>query len=178
MGELVNEFLDSQYSASPAPTNSADISIARFGSYVRSGATSSNAIGGANWVNDLTNDALNPPYSFSGVISEVIVFDRKLTETERQSVYSYLARKYRLDSALPDSFTDSHYGAYAVGATYWQVEHHPNNKGLSTIPAGTDFGGITLEDFFSLPEQIYKSKGSPLANGTTLGSDTYTVIGE
>lgn len=177
MGELVNETLDSQYSADVDPLNSSDISIGRFGAFVRSTASSTNSAGSANWISDLTNDSLNPPYSFAGVISEVIVFDRKLTDVERQNVYGYLARKYRMDTKLPDSFKVAHTGVYYSGGTYWQIEHHPNTQGLSGIPSGVEFGGVSLENFFSLPQQVYRSIGSPMPGGTTLSGDTYNNIG-
>jgi hypothetical protein len=177
MGELVNETLDSQYSADVDPLNSSDISIGRFGAFVRSTASSTNSAGSANWVSDLTNNTTNPPYSFAGVISEVIVFDRKLTEVERQNVYGYLARKYRMDSKLPDAFKASHSGVYYSGATYWQIEHHPNTQGLSAIPSGVCFANISLRNFLSLPQQTYRSIGSPLVDGTTLSGDTYNNIG-
>lgn len=173
MSELVDPIFDSQYAADVDPKSTAPISIARFGSFVRTTATSSNPEGGASWISDLTNDTINPPYSFAGVISEVIVFNRKLSELERQQVYGYLAQKYRLDSVLSDDLKYAHHGVYGSGATYWQIEPHPNTKGLTGIPQNTSISDIILEEFFSLPEQVYKSSGTKLPDGTVLGSDTY-----
>lgn len=177
MSELVDPIFDSQYAADVDPKTTVPISIGRLGSFVRTTATSTNTVGGASWIGDLTNDTINSPYSFAGVISEVIVFDRKLTEVERQNVYGYLARKYRMDNRLPDGFKVAHTGVYYSGATYWQIEHHPNTQGLTAIQSGIDFGGITLRNFFSLPQQVYRSIGSPVPGGTTLSGDTYNNLG-
>jgi len=126
------------------------------------------------WISASTGNA------FRGVINEVIVFDRALSESERQEVYGYLSRKYRdLESKLPDSYTRSHPSSYSLdlGLTYWNIEHHPNTKNTTTIPAGICFGGVTLSKFFKLPDAIYKSSGTRLEDGTILSGDTYSNVG-
>lgn len=163
------------YVASEEQYNASDILIGRIGCHISAGATGSGTPGSQAWINSVL--ANTPSYSFGGIIHEVIVFDRKLTELERQQVYSYLSKKYKLDTTLPDSFRTSHHSAFSHGYTYWQIENHPNTKGISAISEGADFGGITLGDFFSLPTQVYRSSGTVMPDGTVLGTDTYTDIG-
>lgn len=116
------------------------------------------------------------PYSFQGVINELIIFNRKLEEPERQNVYGYLAKKYKLDSKLPDSFYASHPSTYALGLTYWAISPHPNTLGLSSITASIPFGGITLEKFYNMPYKLYKSIGTRLPSGSTAEVDKYDTI--
>jgi hypothetical protein len=159
---------------SPVPTCGVIIDIGRFGSYHRNDLVSSGTIGSAAWI---ATAITNTPYGFRGVLNEVIVFNRKLQETERQEVYGYLARKYKMDTKLPNSYTRSHPSAYALGLTYWNIEHHPNTKGITGLSAGISFGDIALQNFFTLPDRIYKSKGTILADYTVQTTDTYTDVG-
>lgn len=171
---MPDEFLPQQenlFSAGPDQYSPSDIVIGRIGANISAVATGSGVTGTQAWINTVL--ANTPSYSFAGVIHEIIVFDRKLTETERQNVYGYLSKKYKLTDSLPDSFTSSHPSAELVGLTYWSINHHPNSKGLRDIPTNTQFGGITLEKFFHLPDQVYKSEGTRLPNGTVLTGDTY-----
>jgi hypothetical protein len=163
------------YAASEEQYNASDILIGRIGCHISAGATGSGTPGSQAWINSVL--ANTPSYSFGGVIHEVIVFDRKLSETERQQMYGYLARKYRADRILPDEFKSAHTATYYSGATYWQIEHHPNTQGITGIDENIDFGGVRIGNFLSLPQQIYKSKGSQQADGTTLSNDTYTLYG-
>jgi hypothetical protein len=174
--ELIDNADESLFAAGEEVYNSASVTLSRFGAYVRETATSSNAVGTANWISDLINPTTNPTNSFSGVIHEVLVFDRKLSETERQSVYSYLSKKYKLTDSLPDSFVSSHPSAELAGLTYWSIKHHPNSRGLGDIPTSTPFSNIPLEAFFHLPDQVYKSEGTQLQNGTVLTGDTYGAV--
>jgi len=175
--EIVDPDDESQFPAAPEQYNSAPITISRFGAYVRSTAESTSSSPVSSWVNDLTNNTTNPSFSFSGVLSEVIVFDRKLNETERQQVYAYLSQKYNLNERLPKSFDQSRNSAYQAGLTFWDVENHPNKKNLDELPFVCEFSGLTLQSFFSIPDLVYKSVGTRLADGTTLSGDTYTNIG-
>ena len=165
-------------SESPFPVSGVTMSIGRFGSLLRStlSADSSLVFGSQAWVNAALTNA---SYGFEGVIYEVIVYDRKLSETERQGVYAYLTRKYAtlLETKMPDAFRLSHPSAFAHGITYWDIENHPNNKNLSTIPFGSEFSGIPLLRFFALPDSIYNSSGTVLSDGTVLNNDTYTNVG-
>lgn len=173
---MSEEFPTSQESAFAAPQeqyNSAPIDLARMGAYVRLNAESTQTAPNATWVNDLTNNTTNPSFSFAGVVSEVIVFNRKLSEEERQIVYGYLSRKYALEAKMPDAFKTSHNSAYLAGLSYWGIQPHPNTNGLDTIPKGAEFSGITLNRFFAMNETVYKSAGTRLSDGTVLGSDTY-----
>jgi hypothetical protein len=144
------------------------------GGYIRSTAVSGETFGSSAWITELKT---NTPYNFMGVLYEVLVFDRKLQDGERQSVYGYLSRKYKMDAKLPDTYHISHNSAYGVGTTYWVIDHHPNTRNLTTIPSGISFSGITLSNFVSLPYNTYKSEGTVLSNGTVLSGDTYSNIG-
>ena len=174
MADIVTE---TDYAAPAEQYSSAPVSLGRFGAYVRGELGSTAAAANTDFVAHAKSDTDNPSYSFAGVLHEVIVFNRKLTEVERQQVYQYLSYKYNLSETLPDSFAKSHNSAYTAGLTYWDIEHHPNTQGLSTIPAGICFGGITLQEFFTFPDSLYKSAGTVLADGTVLGGDTYSNIG-
>ena len=111
-------------------------------------------------------------------LCEVIVFNRKLSEYERQAVYGYLSVKYSdLETKLPDKYYRSHTSTYEKGTTYWVVESHPNTKNISGLPFGSEFSGLTLANFFGLPNLIYKSAGTVLADGTLLAGDTYGNVG-
>jgi hypothetical protein len=151
---------------SETPVSGVTVGIGRFGGYIKTTASIANTTVGSNaWVSEATSD-LN--YGFYGVLNEVIVFNRKLQETERQEVYGYLSRKYSMDTKLPNSYTRSHPSAYSVGLTFWNIEHHPNTKGITGLSAGISFGSIALQNFFTLPDRIYNSVG---------GNDTYTDVG-
>lgn len=164
---------ESQFAAPFEQYNSAPIDLARMGTYVQLNARSTQTAPNTTWVNDLTNNTTNPSFSFAGVVSEVIVFNRKLSEEERQIVYGYLSRKYALETKMPDAFKTSHNSAYLAGISYWGIQPHPNTNGLDTIPKGAEFSGITLNKFFAMNETVYKSAGTRLSDGTVLGSDTY-----
>ena len=171
-GLYVNDVLSGASTNAPIGfTFDLPIILGRMGSYIRGNATSSSGgifatVGTTAWAQQ-TNPTT---YSFNGVINEVLVFNRKLEETERQNVYGYLSRKYKLDAKLPDSFYASHPSTQVYGVTYWAINPHPNSYGLSSIPFGTPFYGITLQKFYSLPYQYYR--------GSTLPSefDTYDTI--
>lgn len=164
---------DLPYAAPPVQINTAEVVLGRLGGNVRLTANSDSVVGSSNWVSDLTSGVTNPPMSFAGVVSEVIVFNRKLSEEERQIVYGYLSRKYALETKMPDAFKTSHNSAYLAGISYWGIQPHPNTNGLDTIPKGAEFSGITLNRFFAMNETVYKSAGTRLSDGTVLGSDTY-----
>ena len=154
------------------------ISFGRFGGFVWGDDTTpavSGTVGSSTWLTNVLGSVLD--YSFSGVINEVIVYNRKLTEVERQAVYSYLSRKYRdLERNLPTSYRTSRYSAYPLGISFWNIEQHPNTKNLNTITKGSEFSGIVLQNFFGMPSTIYKSLGTPKADGTTFASDTYDTV--
>ena len=163
--------LEKTFAAGSDQYSASDIVIGRIGANISAGATGSGVTGSQAWINSvLTN---TPSYSFAGVIHEIIAFDRKLDETERNRVYTYLSKKYgqTLESRLPAGFRAAHPSTTPYGVTYWDIENHPNNKNLSTIPFGSEFSGITLQEFFSLPDYLYQSSG-PLSSG-----DTYSNIG-
>jgi hypothetical protein len=165
----------SPYTAmSETPVCGVTVDIGRFGGFIKTTMNSANTVGSAAWVSSALTDYY---YGFRGVINEVIVFNRKLQETERQEVYGYLARKYSMDTKLPNSYTRSHPSAYSMGLTYWNIEHHPNTKGITGLSAGISFGSIALQNFFTLPDRIYKSKGTILADYTVQTTDTYTDVG-
>jgi hypothetical protein len=164
-----------QQTLSETPVCGVTVDIGRFGGYIKHLVVVNNGIAGSSaWVGGATSD---DSFGFYGVVNEVIVFSRKLQETERQEVYGYLARKYKLDTKLPDSYSRSHPSAYLLGLNYWTIEHHPNTKGITGLPSGVSFGAIALQDFFNMPDTIYKSEGTVVGDGTVLTSDTYTKIG-
>jgi hypothetical protein len=163
------------FAASSVQYNASDIVLGRMGSNVVAGLTGTGTVGSQAWINSVQTNTASQ--SFGGVIHEVIVFDRKLTETERQEVYGYLARKYKLDSNLPNSFARSHPSTHVLGLTYWAIEHHPNTKGITGLSGDISFGDIALRNFFTFPDRIYKSAGTILSDQTVLGNDTYTDVG-
>lgn len=167
---------DGLNSASPTPVSGFTLDIGRFGAFHRTTVTSSssNVFGSTVWIRGATGNA---PFGFRGVINEVIVFNRKLEETERQEVYGYLSRKYKLDTKLPNAYQASHPSAYVMGLTYWNIEHHPNTKGITGLQTGVSFGNIVLQNFFSFPDSLYKSEGTVLSDGTVLTGDTYSNVG-
>ena len=161
--------LENGYAAAPDQYNSADIVVGRIGSNISPAATGSGTVGSAAWIASILQNTTS--YSFTGVISEVLVFDRKLTEEERQEVYGYLSRKYGMDTKLPDTYAASHPSAYALGLTFWNIEHHPNTKGIAGLWQNLSFGDIVLEDFSLFPDGTYKSTGN------VLSEDTYGSVG-
>jgi len=82
-----------------------------------------------------------------------------------------------MDTKLPDAYQASHPSAYMMGLTYWNIEHHPNTKGITGLEAGVSFGNIVLQNFFSFPDSLYKSEGTVLSDGTVLTGDTYSNVG-
>ena len=168
-GDVFLPQLENGYAAAPDQYNSADIVVGRIGSNISAGATGSGTVGSAAWIASILQNTTS--YSFTGVISEVLVFDRKLSEIERQEVYGYLSRKYSMDTKLPDTYAASHPSAYARGLTYWNIEHHPNTKGIPGLWQGISFGNIVLEDFSLFPDSTYKSTGNALS------ADTYNNVG-
>lgn len=168
-GDVFLPQLENGYAAAPDQYNSADIVVGRIGSNISAGATGSGTVGSAAWIASILQNTTS--YSFTGVISEVLVFDRKLSESERQEVYGYLSRKYGMDTKLPDTYAASHPSAYARGLTYWNIEHHPNTKGIPGLWQGLSFGNIKLEDFSLFPDSTYKSTGN------VLSADTYNNVG-
>lgn len=165
------------FAANPVQINSADILIGRIGCNVSAGLTGSGVTGSSSWITSVQTNT--PPHSFAGVISEIIVFDRKLDPDQRDIVYGYLARKYgaTLSSALPNSMENVRPSAYNAGLTYWNIEHHPNSKDRGDISRGSEFSGIKIDDFSSIAETTYKSEGTRLYDGTVLSGDTYDNIG-
>ena len=168
-GDVFLPQLENGYAAAPDQYNSADIVVGRIGSNISASATGSGTRGSAAWIASILQNTTS--YSFTGVISEVLVFDRKLSEIERQEVYGYLSRKYGMDTKLPDTYAASHPSAYSRGLTYWNIEHHPNTKGIPGLWQGLSFGNIVLEDFSLFPDSTYKSTGN------VLSADTYNNVG-
>lgn len=174
--ELIRPDEEFQYTAEADPVNASLIELSRIGAYVRTTANSTNTPGSATFVNDLTTHATNNSFSFSGVVSEVIVFDRKLSSEEREVVYSYLSKKYRLENRLPDAFPAADPSAATVNQSYWSIENHPNTKQRKEIPVGSEFTGVSLSGMLRLPTTIYKSAGTVTYDGTVLAGDTYDTI--
>ena len=168
-GDVFLPQLENGYAAAPDQYNSADIVVGRIGSNISPAASGSGTVGSAAWIASILQNTTS--YSFTGVISEVLVFDRKLSEIERQEVYGYLSRKYSMDTKLPDTYAASHPSAYARGLTFWNIEHHPNTKGIPGLWQGLSFGNIVLEDFSLFPDSTYKSTGN------VLSADTYNNVG-
>ena len=168
-GDVFLPQLENGYAAASDQYNSADIVVGRIGSNISPAATGSGTVGSAAWIASILQNTTS--YSFTGVISEVLVFDRKLSEIERQEVYGYLSRKYGMDTKLPDTYAASHPSAYARGLTYWNIEHHPNTKGIPGLWQDLSFGNIVLEDFSLFPDGTYKSTGNDISE------DTYGSVG-
>ena len=146
------------------------VDIGRFGGYVKPEFTSINIVNTAAWIAGAT---ANPGYGFTGVINEVIVYNRKLTELERQMVYGYLSRKYKMDDILPATYESVHRSAKVIKAPFWTIKTHPT--------PGISFSGITLNDFFKSEILAVRSNPSPLATSgydftNQYTSDTVTAI--
>lgn len=171
-----NSDISSPYPAlSETPVSGVTVGIGRFGGYINTTVSITDTTVGSNaWVYGATSGT---NLGFYGVLNEVIVFNRKLQETERQQVYGYLSRKYKMDAKLPDNYLESHASAYGLGLTFWNIEHHPNTKDITGLNNGISFGNIVLQNFFSLPDRLYKSEGTVLSNGTVLTGDTYSNVG-
>ena len=89
------------------------------------------------------------PYGFPGVIHEVIIFDRKLKEAERQVVYGYLSSKYTLSDVVPNDFRLSHNGSSILGTTFWEIQPHPS--------PGFLFGDVSIGSFINTQTSEYES---------------------
>jgi hypothetical protein len=87
-------------------------------------------VGSTAWNESVNADT---PYGFNGIINEIVVFNRKLKENERQTVYGYLSKKYSLSDALPNLFSLSHPEAQRVGDQFWEIKHHPNTTSLTSV---------------------------------------------
>ncbi len=113
---------------------------------------------------------------FKGTIFEILVFERKLEEYERQEIYGYLSRKYKLLDSLPDSFSLSRPSASVLGTTWWNISSHPNSRGLDqykqSVVLGASFGVIQIKDFLDMPSQYYSSGRTLFSSGVSVG-DTY-----
>jgi hypothetical protein len=173
--------VQSEGSDTPTVAYNGRVKLASFNTYVRpntggaAAAPSGGPIGSQAFVNAVLTDT---GYNGGVLLCEVIVFNRKLSEYERQAVYGYLSRKYSdLETKLPDKYYRSHTSTYEQGTTYWVVESHPNTKNISGLPFGSEFSGLTLANFFGLADLIYKSAGTVLADGTLLAGDTYSNVG-
>jgi len=183
-GDLANQYSRStgigvvDYSgtrvADPIIYQGGTFDVSRIGSYNRRPFVSGGPDGSSRFVSLGLN---NTPYSWIGTVFEILVFDRKLSETERQTVYGYLSRKYKLEPYLPDSYILSHPSTYQYGTTYWNIANHPNTRSFTGIPPGTNMGGITISAFLEMPTTVYKSAGTRLASGAVLAGDTYDTIG-
>jgi hypothetical protein len=171
----------SNFAASEVSYNGATLDIGQFGAFCLPvlDAPYSNSTASANFVAAALG---NTPYSFKGVIYEILVYDRVLDQSERLLVYSYLSRKYRLEASLGQFFEGAGFGCYpaavAAGYPYWYISKHPNTAGSRSVPIGISMGNITIQALLSLYGLIYKSEGTRLANGTVLTQDTYDTLGE
>ncbi|WP_341183255.1 S-layer homology domain-containing protein [Paenibacillus sp. FSL H7-0756] len=102
---------------------------------------------------------------FNGSISEVIVFNKKLSETERHKVNSYLALKYGLtlknaSGQLIDYVTSDH--AAGQTSTMWTAA---NNQGY-----GTRITGIGRDDKGALNQKQSKSQDNGANLAISLGA--------
>jgi hypothetical protein len=171
----------SNFAASEVSYNGATLDIGQFGAFCLPvlDAPYSDSTASANFV---AAALANTPYSFKGVIYEILVYDRVLDQSERLLVYSYLSRKYRLEASLGQFFEGAGFGCYpaavAAGYPYWYIAKHPNTAGSRSVPRGISMGNITIQALLSLYGLVYKSAGTRLANGTVLTEDTYDTLGE
>jgi len=165
------------FAANEVSYNINSFSIGRFGAYCLPvlDAPWSDSTDSSSFV---ASALLNPSYSFSGVIYEVIIYDRVLAETERQIIYSYLSRKYRVETVMPSVYVSSRPSAFGVTSGYWNIAKHPNKSGSSKIPFGVSLGAISIEDFDAVYGYVYKSAGTRLADGSILKTDTYIALGQ
>jgi hypothetical protein len=171
----------SNFAASEVSYNGATLDIGQFGAFCLPvlDAPYSDSTASANFVAAALG---NTPYSFKGVIYEILVYDRVLDQSERLLVYSYLSRKYRLEASLGQFFEGAGFGCYpaavAAGYPYWYIAKHPNTAGSRSVPRGISMGNMTIQALLSLYGLVYKSEGTRLADGTVLTQDTYDTLGE
>jgi hypothetical protein len=171
----------SNFEASQVSYNGATLDMGQFGAFCLPvlDAPYSDSTASANFV---TAALANTPYSFKGVIYEILVYDRVLDQSERLLVYAYLSRKYRLEASLGQFFEGAGFGCYpaavAAGYPYWYISKHPNTAGSRSVPIGISMGNMTIQALLSLYGLVYKSAGTRLANGTVLTQDTYDTLGE
>jgi hypothetical protein len=171
----------SNFEASQVSYNGATLDIGQFGAFCLPvlDAPYSDSTASANFV---AAALANTPYSFKGVIYEILVYDRVLDQSERLLVYSYLSRKYRLEASLGQFFEGAGFGCYpaavAAGYPYWYISKHPNTAGSRSVPRGISMGNMTIQALLSLYGLVYKSAGTRLSNGTVLTQDTYDTLGE
>jgi len=171
----------SNFEASEVSYNGATLDMGQFGAFCLPvlDAPYSDSTASANFV---TAALANTPYSFKGVIYEILVYDRVLDQSERLLVYAYLSRKYRLEASLGQFFEGAGFGCYpaavAAGYPYWYISKHPNTAGSRSVPIGISMGNTTIQALLSLYGLVYKSAGTRLANGTVLTQDTYDTLGE
>ena len=103
---------------------------------------------------------------FTGVISEVIVYNRVLTTTERQSIEGYLAKKWNLSASLPinhpyysnnPTATDGYiYTSNDSGQT-WEVKKSDTNRIWSSVVSSSN--GVNLAAC-AVNDNIYISNDS------------------
>ncbi len=86
----------------------------------------------------IPSDRQLPVVSFTGVIPEIIVFDRVLSPEERLRVESYLAIKYGLSLQQPDYITYLN----ASGDTIWNGRHYPEFSSHITGIGRDDASGL------------------------------------
>jgi hypothetical protein len=169
----------SNFAASEVSYNGATLDIGQFGAFCLPVLDSPYSNTSANFV---TAALANIPYSFNGVIYEILVYDRVLDQSERLLVYAYLSRKYRLEASLGQFFEGAGFGCYpaavAAGYPYWYIAKHPNTAGSKAVPLGMSMGNMTIQSLLSLYGLLYKSAGTRLADGTVLTEDTYDTLGE
>lgn len=56
-----------------------------------------------------------------------------------------------LTGPLGTAGADGYTAAQSLDLDYFPIYHHPNIRGLNSIPAGTSFGAIGLDPFFNIP---------------------------
>ena len=120
-------------------------------------------VGSTAWASGVSQIA---PYGFDGDIHEVLIFTRKLKESERQVVYGYLSSIYNLSNTLPSDFTLSRPSSGRAGTTFWEIQPHPK---LSFY-----FGDITLGEFLNTSSGYYydttETDNTPIYDGLTLSA--------
>ncbi|MBX3737166.1 MAG: fibronectin type III domain-containing protein [Candidatus Didemnitutus sp.] len=166
-------------------------------SAVKNGATASSYLNGVGLGSNLQDDATlshapgywaignrpnAPYYGFQGEIAEVLIYNRALTETERQQVETALTTKYVNPDAdgdgLLDTWEDQHLGTRTytggedpggVGRTLLQSYQ----QGLSPWPAPTVSAG--LRAWYRADKGVIKDENNRISQWTDLSGQAFHV---
>lgn len=103
---------------------------------------------------------------FDGVIAELIVLNRTLTENESAAIHSYLGAKYALGKDTSATPTVNGAGVYVLGTS--------NNVAISVISAPT-VGSLSTTVTNSNPGGTFSGTTATSNDGTVINPDVYST---